>query len=138
LLPTCRGSKVQSQIVAVDAFPHPRFHQRLLNIRTPFRPVLENKGSGLPTSDGDLAYSKFAAQGIRKVAALGWKPLHVVNSNCSSIGGTLAAAGLENSKGLVSAWWEVYRHRSKAAKPAERDGLFGVYEKIHAVGQCGR
>jgi branched-chain amino acid transport system substrate-binding protein len=54
-----------------------------------------------------LTYSKFAAQGIRKLAALGWKPLHVVNSNCSSIGGTLAAAGLENSKGLLSAWWEV-------------------------------
>lgn len=54
-----------------------------------------------------LTYSKFAAQGIRKVASLGWKPLHVVNSNCSSIGGTLAPAGLQNAKGLISAWWEV-------------------------------
>jgi branched-chain amino acid transport system substrate-binding protein len=54
-----------------------------------------------------LTASKFAAQGIRKVAALNWHPLHIVNSNCSSIGGTLAPAGLDNAKGLVSAWWEI-------------------------------
>jgi branched-chain amino acid transport system substrate-binding protein len=54
-----------------------------------------------------LTTSKFAAQGIRKVAALNWHPLHIVNSNCSSIGGTLAPAGLDNAKGLVSAWWEI-------------------------------
>jgi branched-chain amino acid transport system substrate-binding protein len=54
-----------------------------------------------------LTASKFAAQGIRKVAALSWHPLHIVNSNCSSIGGTLAPAGLDNAKGLVSAWWEI-------------------------------
>ncbi|WP_249793564.1 ABC transporter substrate-binding protein [Bradyrhizobium cenepequi] len=54
-----------------------------------------------------MTYSKFAAQGIRKVAAMDWKPRHVVNSNCSSIGGTLAPAGLDNAKGLISAWWEI-------------------------------
>ena len=54
-----------------------------------------------------LTASKFAAQGIRKVAALNWHPLHIVNSNCSSIGGTLAPAGLDNAKGLISAWWEI-------------------------------
>ncbi|WP_322516838.1 ABC transporter substrate-binding protein [Rhodopseudomonas palustris] len=63
-----------------------------------------------------LTYSKFAAQGIRKVAALGWKPLHVVNSNCSSVGGTLAPAGLDNAKGLVSASWEAI-----ATDPSYRD-----------------
>ena len=46
-----------------------------------------------------LTASKFAAQGIRKAAALNWHPLYIVNSNCSSIGGTLAPAGLDNAKG---------------------------------------
>jgi branched-chain amino acid transport system substrate-binding protein len=74
-------------------------------------PTIDNQVADCKGAGADvfvqLTYSKFAAQGIRKVAALGWKPLHVVNSNCSSIGGTLAPAGLENSKGLISAWWEI-------------------------------
>ncbi|WP_454644848.1 ABC transporter substrate-binding protein [Bradyrhizobium liaoningense] len=67
--------------------------------------VADCKGTGADVFV-QLTYSKFAAQGIRKVASLGWKPLHVVNSNCASIGGTLMPAGLENSKGLISAGWE--------------------------------
>lgn len=74
-------------------------------------PTIDNQITDCKASGADvlvqLTYSKFAAQGIRKVAALGWHPLHIVNSNCSSIGGTLAPAGLDNAKGLVSAWWEI-------------------------------
>lgn len=73
-------------------------------------PTIDNQVVDCKAAGADvfvqMTYSKFAAQGIRKVAALGWKPLHIINSNCSSIGGTLAPAGLEHSKGLVSAWWE--------------------------------
>lgn len=49
---------------------------------------------------------KFAAQSIRKVASLGWKPLQVIASNAASIPSTLVPAGLENSKGVISARWE--------------------------------
>ncbi|MGY3617782.1 ABC transporter substrate-binding protein [Bradyrhizobium sp. USDA 10063] len=74
-------------------------------------PTIDNQVADCRAAGADvfvqLTYSKFAAQGIRKVAAMGWKPLHVVNSNCSSIGGTLAPAGLDNAKGLISAWWEI-------------------------------
>jgi branched-chain amino acid transport system substrate-binding protein len=84
-------------------------------------PTIDNQVADCKSAGADvfiqLTYSKFAAQGIRKVAAMGWKPLHVVNSNCSSIGGTLAPAGLDNAKGLVSAWWEIVatdpRHQDK-------------------------
>ncbi|MFH0298143.1 ABC transporter substrate-binding protein [Bradyrhizobium sp. 31Argb] len=84
-------------------------------------PTIDNQVADCRATGADvfvqLTYSKFAAQGIRKVAAMGWKPLHVVNSNCSSIGGTLAPAGLDNAKGLISAWWEIVvtdpRHRDK-------------------------
>src|SRR5215470_1075980 len=74
-------------------------------------PTIDNQVADCRSAGADvfvqLTYSKFAAQGIRKVASMGWKPLHVVNSNCSSIGGTLAPAGLDNAKGLISAWWEI-------------------------------
>jgi branched-chain amino acid transport system substrate-binding protein len=74
-------------------------------------PTIDNQVVDCKAAGADvfvqLTYSKFAAQGIRKVAALGWHPLHVINSNCSSIGGTLAPAGLENAKDLISAWWEI-------------------------------
>ena len=83
-------------------------------------PTIDNQITDCKASGADvlvqLTYSKFAAQGIRKVGALGWHPLHIVNSNCSSIGGTLAPAGLENAKDLVSAWWEI-----DAADPVEAD-----------------
>ncbi|MFL9499280.1 ABC transporter substrate-binding protein [Rhodopseudomonas palustris] len=73
-------------------------------------PSIDNQVADCKAAGADvfvqLTYSKFAAQGIRKVAALGWKPLHIVNSNCSPVGGTLAPAGLDNAKGLVSASWE--------------------------------
>ncbi|MDE2363422.1 MAG: ABC transporter substrate-binding protein [Hyphomicrobiales bacterium] len=49
---------------------------------------------------------KFAAQSIRKTAALGWKPLQILASNAASIPATLVPAGLENSRGIISARWE--------------------------------
>ncbi len=49
---------------------------------------------------------KFAAQSIRKVAALGWKPMQILASNAASIPSALVPAGLDNSRGVISARWE--------------------------------
>jgi branched-chain amino acid transport system substrate-binding protein len=85
-------------------------------------PSIENQVADCMAAGADvfiqLTASKFAAQGIRKAAELNWHPLYIVNSNCSSIGGTLAPAGLDNARGLVSAWWEV-----GPTDPAEADNL---------------
>jgi len=51
----------------------------------------------------DIATPKFAAQAIRKLAELGWTPLHILNLPGSSIGAALKPAGLENAKGILSA-----------------------------------
>jgi branched-chain amino acid transport system substrate-binding protein len=45
---------------------------------------------------------KFAAQAIRKVAELGWKPVHLLNNVASSVGSVLQPAGLENAVGVLS------------------------------------
>lgn len=49
------------------------------------------------------ATAKPTAQAIRKVAELGWKPLHLVSSVSTSIGAVFKPAGLDNSIGVVSA-----------------------------------
>jgi len=36
---------------------------------------------------------KFAAQGVKKIAELGWQPAHYIGNNASSAGSTLKAAG---------------------------------------------
>jgi branched-chain amino acid transport system substrate-binding protein len=49
-----------------------------------------------------VATPKFATQAIKKVAELGWKPLHIVSGISASIGAVLKPAGFDNSKGLLS------------------------------------
>jgi len=64
--------------------------------------VTELQGSGADTLF-TAATPKFAAQAIRKVHDLGWKPLHLLISEASSIGATLTPAGLSNAVGIVTA-----------------------------------
>jgi branched-chain amino acid transport system substrate-binding protein len=49
------------------------------------------------------ATPKFAAQTIRKVSDLGWKPLHLMTNVSISRTAVLAPAGLDKSTGLISA-----------------------------------
>jgi branched-chain amino acid transport system substrate-binding protein len=49
------------------------------------------------------ATPKFAAQTIRKIAELGWKPLHFMTNVSISVGSVITPAGAENATGLISA-----------------------------------
>jgi branched-chain amino acid transport system substrate-binding protein len=51
----------------------------------------------------DIATPKFAAQAIKKIAEIEWKPLHIVSNVSSSVGGVIQPAGFENSQGILSA-----------------------------------
>jgi len=64
--------------------------------------IVALKGSGADTLL-DLALPKFAAQAIRKVYDIGWKPLHIVPYPASSIPLTLQPAGLDKSVGVITA-----------------------------------
>jgi branched-chain amino acid transport system substrate-binding protein len=46
---------------------------------------------------------KFAAQSIKKVAELGWKPFFILANVGSLVGTVMKPAGLENSQGIISA-----------------------------------
>jgi ABC-type branched-subunit amino acid transport system substrate-binding protein len=69
-------------------------------------PTIDSQVVKLKSSGADLLFSastpKFAAQAIKKVADLGWKPVHIVDINATSVGAVLQPAGLENSTGLIS------------------------------------
>ena len=51
----------------------------------------------------NIATPKAAAQAIRKVADLGWKPVQYLNNVSASVGSVMKPAGLENSQGIITA-----------------------------------
>jgi hypothetical protein len=55
----------------------------------------------------NIASPKFAAQAIKKVAELDWHPIHILASISSSVGAVLKPAGLDHSKGIVSAGYQM-------------------------------
>ncbi|BAM88066.1 putative branched-chain amino acid ABC transporter periplasmic binding protein [Bradyrhizobium oligotrophicum S58] len=69
-------------------------------------PTIDSHILKLKDAGADLLFSastpKQAAQAIKKVAELGWKPVHIVDINANSLGATLKPAGLENAKDLIS------------------------------------
>ncbi|MCA6123952.1 ABC transporter substrate-binding protein [Bradyrhizobium sp. WSM 1704] len=69
-------------------------------------PTIDSQVIKIKDAGADLFFSastpKQAAQAIKKIAELGWKPIHIVDINATSVGAVLQPAGLENSKGLIS------------------------------------
>lgn len=51
----------------------------------------------------NIASSKFAAQAIKKIHQLGWKPMHLMTDVSISIGGVMEPAGFDASEGVLSA-----------------------------------
>ena len=50
----------------------------------------------------NVATPKFAAQAIKKIAEIGWKPIHLLTNVSVSIGSVLKPAGYEASQGILS------------------------------------
>ena len=69
-------------------------------------PTVDSQMVKLKSSGADvlmnLSTPKFAAQVIKKVAELGWKPVHYLCQVSSSPGATLVPAGLDNSVGIIT------------------------------------
>jgi branched-chain amino acid transport system substrate-binding protein len=64
----------------------------------------------------NVSTPKFAAQAIKKVAEIGWKPVHLLNNVSRSIGAVLRPAGFANSQGILSAGYT-----KDATDPAWKD-----------------
>jgi len=88
------GTKAASMIVAEDSFETSE-------------PTIDNHIVRLKASGADvfvdIATPKFAAQAIKKVAEIEWKPLHFLNNVSASVGSVIKPAGYENSQDIISA-----------------------------------
>ncbi|WP_029581614.1 ABC transporter substrate-binding protein [Bradyrhizobium sp. URHD0069] len=88
------GAKASSMIVAEDSYEVSE-------------PTIDSHIVKLKASGADVYFSittpKFAAQSIKKVAELGWKPMYFQSNVGASVGSVLQPAGFENSQGILSA-----------------------------------
>jgi branched-chain amino acid transport system substrate-binding protein len=64
--------------------------------------IVKLKASGADTLV-NISSPKFAAQAIKKIAEVGWNPLHIISNVSASIGSVIKPAGFENAQGLISA-----------------------------------
>jgi branched-chain amino acid transport system substrate-binding protein len=69
-------------------------------------PTIDSQILKIKDSGADLFFSastpKQAAQGIKKIAELGWHPVQILDINATSVGAVMKPAGLEASKGVIS------------------------------------
>jgi branched-chain amino acid transport system substrate-binding protein len=93
-LRTGLGDKAGKMIVAVQSYETTD-------------PTVDSQVVSLQSSGADvmvtLATPKFAAQSIRKVYDIGWKPTHFLTSVSNSVGTVMKSAGLEKGAGIISA-----------------------------------
>jgi branched-chain amino acid transport system substrate-binding protein len=64
--------------------------------------IVKLKASGA-TLFVNITTPKFAAQAIKKLAELEWKPIHIMTNVSSSVGAVLKPAGFDNAKGIFTA-----------------------------------
>jgi branched-chain amino acid transport system substrate-binding protein len=72
-------------------------------------PTVDSQIINLKASGADIIFNvatpKFAAQAIKKIAELGWKPVHLLNNVSVSVGAVLKPAGFDNAKGALTAYY---------------------------------
>jgi branched-chain amino acid transport system substrate-binding protein len=51
----------------------------------------------------NITTPKFAAQSIKKIAEIEWKPMHLLTNVSASVGSVIKPAGYENAQGIISA-----------------------------------
>src|SRR5213080_4985172 len=70
------------------------------------QPTIDSNIVKLKSLGADVFFNvttpKFAAQAIKKMNEIGWKPVHFLNNVSASIGSVMKPAGFENSQGIIS------------------------------------
>src|SRR4030088_3361958 len=70
-------------------------------------PTIDNHIVKLKATGAEVFISvttpKFAAQAIKKLAEIEWKPMHIVSNVSASVGGVMKQAGFENAQGILFA-----------------------------------
>jgi branched-chain amino acid transport system substrate-binding protein len=64
--------------------------------------IIKMKASGADVLI-NITTPKFAAQSIKKIAEIDWKPMHLLTNVSASVGSVIKPAGFENAQGIISA-----------------------------------
>src|ERR1700716_4187476 len=87
------GVKAASMIVAEESYETTQ-------------PTIDSSIVKLKSTNADVFFNvttpKFAAQAIKKMTEIEWKPLHFLNNVSVSIGSVMKPAGFENAQGIIS------------------------------------
>jgi branched-chain amino acid transport system substrate-binding protein len=88
------GPKAASMVVAEDAYEvsEPTIDGHIVKLKATGADVFLN-----------FSTPKFAAQAIKKIAELGWKPQQIVVNVSASVASVIEPAGFENAQGIISA-----------------------------------
>jgi len=88
------GAKAATMIVAEESYETTE-------------PTIDSHIVKLKSTDADVFLNittpKFAAQAIKKMGEIGWRPLHFLNNVSVSIGSVMKPAGFDNDQGIISA-----------------------------------
>jgi branched-chain amino acid transport system substrate-binding protein len=87
------GAKAATMIVAEESYEttEPTIDSHIVKLKSTGADVFFN-----------VSTPKFAAQAIKKVAEIEWKPLQFLNNVSASIGSVIQPAGMENAQGIIS------------------------------------
>jgi branched-chain amino acid transport system substrate-binding protein len=126
-------------------------------------PTVDSQIISLKDSGAEVFFNvttpKFAAQAIRKVADIGWQPVHLLNTVSNSVGSVLEPAGLDKAVGVITTlyqkdptdpqWQDSQEYRDWAAwmdqynPEADKSDQFNVYAYnvamtlVHVLERCG-
>jgi branched-chain amino acid transport system substrate-binding protein len=87
------GARAASMIVAEESYEttEPTIDSHIVKLKSTGADVFFN-----------VTTPKFAAQAIKKIAEIEWKPLHFLNNVSASIGSVMKPAGFENGQDIIS------------------------------------
>ena len=88
------GDKAASMIVMEESFEtaEPSVDNHIVKLKSTNADIFIN-----------ISTPKFAAQAIKKMAEIQWKPIHFLNNVSASVGSVIKPAGYENSQDIISA-----------------------------------
>ncbi|MBR0719532.1 ABC transporter substrate-binding protein [Bradyrhizobium liaoningense] len=88
------GAKAASMIVIEESYEtsEPSIDNHIVKLKSTGADIFIN-----------ITTPKFAAQAIKKISEIGWKPTHFLNNVSASVGSVIKPAGFENSQDIISA-----------------------------------
>jgi len=88
------GAKAATMIVAEESYEttEPTIDNHIVKLKATGANVFFN-----------ITTPKFAAQAIKKIAEIEWKPLHLLNNVSASVGSVIKPAGFNNAQDIISA-----------------------------------